>query len=68
MTQYVACIDGKILDNGILNTFVAGKDVTMHLKSLMLKDFNMDFTSSAEIEILKSLKEKACYVSLELEK
>ncbi len=64
VTQYIACLDGKIIDNGILDTYVAGKNVTMHLKETLSKEMKLDFSSSAEIEIVKNIKEKLCYASL----
>ena len=64
LTQYIACLDGKIIDNGILDTYMAGKNVTMHLKESLSNEMKVDLSSSAEIEIVKKLKEKVCYVSL----
>lgn len=47
VTQYVACLDGKIVDNGILDTFVAGKNITMYLKEYLSSEMKIELCSSA---------------------
>ena len=41
---------------------VAGRDVTRYLRLLMRKEGH-DFHRSAEFEIVRTIKEKACYVA-----
>ena len=41
---------------------VAGRDVTRHLRLLLRKE-GVNFRTTAEFEIVRTIKEKACYLS-----
>lgn len=50
------------MPHSILRNDVAGRDVTRYLKLLLRKE-GYTFKTSAEFEIVKSIKERVCYLS-----
>lgn len=50
------------MPHSIIRIDVAGRDVTRYLK-LLLKKEGINLNSSAEFEIVKSIKERACYLA-----
>uniref|UniRef100_H2Y6D4 Uncharacterized protein n=1 Tax=Ciona savignyi TaxID=51511 RepID=H2Y6D4_CIOSA len=62
VTHAVPIYEGFSLPHSILRTDVAGRDVTRYLQLLLRKE-GFNFKTSAEREIVKTIKEKACYLS-----
>ena len=50
------------MPHSILRNDVAGRDVTRYLKLLLRKE-GYTFKSTAEFEIVKSIKERVCFLS-----
>lgn len=50
------------MPHSIIRIDVAGRDVTRYLK-LLLKKEGINLNSSAEFEIIKNIKERACYLA-----
>jgi actin-related protein 2 len=59
--------DGYVLDDFVQRLNVAGSHVTTYLGKLMLIA-GYAFNSSADYEILRHIKETACYVSYDIER
>lgn len=55
------------MPNSIMRVDIAGRDVTRHLKALIRKE-GFNFRTSAEFEIVRSIKEKLCYLSTNTQK
>lgn len=64
VTHLVPIFDGYSLPHSILRMDLAGRDVTDWMIKLLLEQ-NITMTTSAEREIVKNMKEKVCYVSLD---
>ena len=50
------------MPHSILRNDVAGRDVTRYLKLLLRKE-GYTFKTTAEFEIVKSIKERVCYLT-----
>jgi len=62
VTQAVPVYEGFALPHSISRSDVAGKDVT-HQLQLLLRRSGLAFTTTAETQLVKSIKETVCYVS-----
>lgn len=62
ITQAVPIYEGFAMPLSIVRTDVAGRDITKFLKFLIRKEGLM-FNTTAEFEVVKKLKEQACYVT-----
>lgn len=63
VTHIVPVYEGFSLPTSIKRMDVAGRDVTSQLSHNIRRMTGVNFSSSAEFEIVRLIKEKACYVS-----
>ena len=59
--------EGSSLPHAVFRHDLAGRDLTKQL-SKILKESGTTLVSSAELEIVRSIKEEKCYVALDYEK
>lgn len=62
VTHAVPIYEGFSMPHSIMRVDLAGRDVTRHLKLLIRKE-GFYFRTSAEFEIVRTIKEKVCYLS-----
>jgi centractin len=62
VTHAVPIYEGFALPHSVMRADVAGRDVTRHLRLLLRKEGH-NFRTSAEFEIVRTIKEKACYLA-----
>lgn len=67
VTHAVPIYEGFAMPHSIMRVDIAGRDVTRYLKSLIKKE-GFNFRTTAEFEIVRSIKEKVCYLSSNLQK
>jgi len=64
VTHVVPIYEGFAMPHAIMRIDVAGRDVTEHLQQLLRKS-GYYFYTSAEKEVVRSIKESACYVAFD---
>jgi len=62
VTHCVPIYEGYALPHSIFRSDVAGRDITKHLQ-LLLRKSGMAFTTTAESDLVKTMKEQTCFVS-----
>lgn len=50
------------MPHSIMRVDIAGRDVTRHLRLLLRKE-GINFRTTAEFEIVRTIKERACYLA-----
>lgn len=63
VSHAVPIYEGFALPHSIVRSDIAGRDVTRYLKLLLRKEGRI-FNTSAEFEIIRTIKEQACYLAL----
>lgn len=62
VTHSVPIYEGFAMPHSIMRSDVAGRDVTRYLQLLLRKE-GLDFHTTAEFEIVRQIKERACYLA-----
>eukprot|EP01113_Clastostelium_recurvatum_P015071 TRINITY_DN1831_c0_g1_i1.p1 TRINITY_DN1831_c0_g1~~TRINITY_DN1831_c0_g1_i1.p1 ORF type:complete len:386 (-),score=100.77 TRINITY_DN1831_c0_g1_i1:855-2012(-) len=63
VTHSVPIYEGFAMPHAIMRMDVAGRDITTHLQQLLRRGPGFNFHTTAEFEIVRAIKETACYVA-----
>lgn len=62
VTHSVPIYEGFALPHSVMRNDIAGREITKYLKLLLRKE-GFNFNTTAEFEIIKNIKERACFLS-----
>ena len=68
VSHTVPVFEGFSVPHAVERMDIAGRVITNYLQKLILENCAMAFTSSAEMEIVKKIKEDVCYVAQDYDK
>lgn len=68
VTHAVPVYEGFSVSNAVQRIDIAGRDVTEYLQLLLRKEAGVRLTTSAELEIVKEIKERECYITVDYKK
>ena len=63
VTHTVPVFEGFTIPHAVEKMTIAGRVLTNYLMKLLIESISENFTSSAELEIVKNIKEELCYVA-----
>ena len=66
VTHSVPVLEGFPIPNAIYKSEIAGREITSYTQKLLLENSH-SFTTTTELDIVKDIKEKLCYVAQEFE-
>lgn len=64
VTHAVPIFEGFAMPHSIMRSDIAGRDVTRYLKLLLRKEGGFNFRTTAELEIVKTIKEVAEHINI----
>eukprot|EP01133_Synstelium_polycarpum_P015020 gene15020-17764_t len=67
VTHTVPVFEGFALQHAISRVDIGGRDITQHLQYLLRRS-GYNFKTSAEMEVVRNIKEKNCYVAFDPQK
>jgi len=67
VTHVVPIYEGYSLPHSIMKIDIGGKDLTEYLMKLLVQN-GISFSSMAELDIVRDIKEKTCFIALDYEK
>jgi len=67
VSNAVPIYEGFVLPHAVTRIDVAGRDISENLQ-LLLRKAGHNFVTSSEFEVVRDIKEKLCYVALNIEK
>lgn len=67
VSHSVPIYEGFAMPHSIMRTDIAGRDVTAYLRLLLRKE-GFNFHSSSELEIVRTIKERTCYLAINPQK
>jgi len=62
VTHCIPVYEGHALPHSITRSDIAGRDVTKHMQ-LLLRKSGLNFTTTAEFDFVRTMKEEACFVT-----
>lgn len=63
MTHVVPVYEGFALPHSVVRTDIGGRDVTKRLQ-LLLRRSGLTFTTTSELDLVRTIKEQSCYVPM----
>ena len=66
VTHFVPIFEGYSLPHAVIRIDLAGRDLTEYMRFL-LTEIGIRFSTTSEKEIIRNIKERACYIALDYE-